>query len=103
MLRALSNMTVELNASLRIVRDSSASVHTASVEITRGNYDRSSRTEETASSLEQTAVAIKGFGDSIMHTGTAAGPLLHRSKRNVWTAVPHCPLQLNPRSARSPT
>src|SRR3984885_4868187 len=71
-LRALSNMTVELNATLRTVRDSSASVHTASVEITRGNYDLSSRTEETASSLEQTAVAIKEFGDSIMHTAESA-------------------------------
>jgi methyl-accepting chemotaxis protein len=71
-LRALSNMTVELNATLRTVRDSSASVHTASVEITRGNYDLSSRTEETASSLEQTAVAIKEFGDLIMHTAESA-------------------------------
>jgi len=71
-LRALSNMTVELNATLRTVRDSSASVHTASVEITRGNYDLSSRTEETASSLEQTAVAIKEFGDSIMQTAESA-------------------------------
>src|SRR6202042_2905599 len=52
--------------------DSSASVHTASVEITRGNYDLSSRTEETASSLEQTAVAIKEFGDSIMQTAESA-------------------------------
>ncbi|HEX2789615.1 MAG TPA: methyl-accepting chemotaxis protein [Steroidobacteraceae bacterium] len=71
-LRALSNMTVELNTTLRTVRDSSASIHTASVEITRGNYDLSSRTEETASSLEQTAVAIKEFGDSIMQTAESA-------------------------------
>jgi methyl-accepting chemotaxis protein-2 (aspartate sensor receptor) len=59
-------------ASLRTVRDSSASVHTASVEITRGNYDLSSRTEETVSSLEQTAVAIKEFGDSIIRTAESA-------------------------------
>ena len=72
MLRALSNMTVELNVTLRTVRDSSRSIHTASVEITRGNYDLSSRTEETASSLEQTAVAIKEFGDSIMQTAESA-------------------------------
>jgi methyl-accepting chemotaxis protein len=71
-LRALSNMTIELNATLRTVRDSSASIHTASVEITRGNYDLSSRTEETASSLEQTAVAIKEFGGSIMRTAESA-------------------------------
>jgi methyl-accepting chemotaxis protein len=71
-LRALSNMTIELNATLRTVRDSSASIHTASVEITRGNYDLSSRTEETASSLEQTAVAIKEFGGSIMQTAESA-------------------------------
>ena len=71
-LRALSNMTTELNATLRTVRDSSASIQTASVEITRGNYDLSSRTEETASSLEQTAVAIKEFGGSIMQTAESA-------------------------------
>jgi methyl-accepting chemotaxis protein len=71
-LRALSNMTVELNAALRSVRDSSASVHTASVEIARGNYDLSSRTEETASSLEQTAASIQDFGDSIMQTAESA-------------------------------
>jgi methyl-accepting chemotaxis protein len=71
-LRALSNMTTELNATLRTVRDSSASIHTASVEITRGNYDLSSRTEETASSLEQTAVAIKQFSGSIMQTAESA-------------------------------
>jgi len=39
--------TRELNVTLRTVRDSSTSIHTASVEITRGNYDLSSRTEET--------------------------------------------------------
>jgi methyl-accepting chemotaxis protein len=71
-LRALSNMTTELSAALRTVRDSSASIQTASVEITRGNYDLSSRTEETASSLEQTAVAIKEFGDSIIQTAESA-------------------------------
>jgi methyl-accepting chemotaxis protein len=71
-LRALSNMTVELNAALRSVRDSSASVHTASVEIARGNYDLSSRTEETASSLEQTATSIQDFSDSIMQTAESA-------------------------------
>jgi methyl-accepting chemotaxis protein len=71
-LRALSNMTVELNATLRSVRDSSASVHSASVEIARGNYDLSSRTEATASSLEQTAASIQDFGDSIMQTAESA-------------------------------
>jgi methyl-accepting chemotaxis protein len=71
-LRALSNMTTELSATLRTVRDSSASIQTASVEITRGNYDLSSRTEETASSLEQTAVAIKEFSGSIMQTAESA-------------------------------
>jgi methyl-accepting chemotaxis protein len=71
-LRALSNMTVELNVALRSVRDSSASVHTASVEIARGNYDLSSRTEETASSLEQTAASIQDFSDSITQTAESA-------------------------------
>ncbi len=71
-LRALSDMTIELNATLRTVRDSSASIHTASVEITRGNYDLSSRTEETASSLEQTAAAIKEFSGAVVQTAEAA-------------------------------
>jgi methyl-accepting chemotaxis protein len=71
-LRALSNMTVDLNATLRSVRDSSASVHSASVEIARGNYDLSTRTEQTASSLEQTAASIQEFGDSITQTAESA-------------------------------
>jgi methyl-accepting chemotaxis protein len=71
-LRALSNMTTELSNSLRTVRDSSVSIHAASLEIARGNSDLSSRTEAAASSLERTASAVKQFTGTIGHTADSA-------------------------------
>lgn len=59
LLRSLQNMQQELVSTVRTVRDSSESIYTGASEIAAGNNDLSSRTEEQAASLEQTAASME--------------------------------------------
>jgi methyl-accepting chemotaxis protein len=57
--RALDHTVANLNAALRKILASVASIDTASREIATGNLDLSTRTEMQASSLQQTASAMQ--------------------------------------------
>ena len=58
LLGALKLMQNNLSSIVGQVRTGTQTIHTATVEIAAGNLDLSSRTEEQASSLEQTAAAM---------------------------------------------
>jgi methyl-accepting chemotaxis protein len=71
LLGALNRMTLDLHRIVGAVRDSSASIASASGQIAAGNRDLSSRTEqqagaleETASSMEELTVAVKKNADN---------------------------------------
>ena len=59
MLRALGDMQQGLRLIVSEVREGVASVATASQQIAQGNLDLSARTEEQASSLQQTAASVE--------------------------------------------
>ena len=58
MLGALQKMQTNLSKVVSSVRQNSESVATASAQIAAGNNDLSNRTEQQASSLEETAASI---------------------------------------------
>ena len=55
MIEALADMRQRLHTLVSAVRRSTDSISTASTEIASGNHDLSTRTEEPASNLQQTA------------------------------------------------
>ncbi|MEQ4922437.1 methyl-accepting chemotaxis protein [Proteus hauseri] len=57
--RKLRDMRGKLAHSIRIVRDNSHAMHSGIQEISRGNTDLSSRTEQQAASLEETAASME--------------------------------------------
>ena len=57
--RKLRDMRGKLANSIRIVRDNSHAMHSGIQEISRGNTDLSSRTEQQAASLEETAASME--------------------------------------------
>ena len=71
-LRALQRMTAGLRDSLGVVRESSVSLHTAAAEIAIGNSDLSARTEQAASSLQQTASAMEELAGTLASSADAA-------------------------------
>ncbi|WP_024903236.1 methyl-accepting chemotaxis protein [Robbsia andropogonis] len=65
LLNALSQMQGNLVKTVRLVRDNSENVATASSEIAQGNLDLSQRTEEQAASVAQTASSMAELTDSV--------------------------------------
>ncbi|MDX6878007.1 chemotaxis protein, partial [Klebsiella pneumoniae] len=57
--RRLREMRGELARSIRIVRDNSQAMYSGIQEISKGNTDLSSRTEQQAASLEETAASME--------------------------------------------
>ncbi|WP_193015079.1 methyl-accepting chemotaxis protein [Proteus sp. FME41] len=57
--RQLRDMRGELARSIRIVRDNSHAMYSGIQEISKGNTDLSSRTEQQAASLEETAASME--------------------------------------------
>ncbi|WP_440867578.1 HAMP domain-containing protein [Symbiopectobacterium purcellii] len=58
LLNALNTMTANLQHLVGQLRDSAHSIASATAQIAAGNLDLSGRTEEHASSLEETAASI---------------------------------------------
>ncbi|MBN3752325.1 HAMP domain-containing protein [Paraburkholderia sp. Tr-20389] len=58
LLHALKKMDLQLSGSVRSIRDGTESVTVAAGQIASGNSDLSSRTEEQAASLEETAASM---------------------------------------------
>ena len=65
LLGALKTMSERLTETVRGIRDSSESVNVAAGQIAAGNMDLSARTEEQASSLEQTAASMTELTETV--------------------------------------
>ncbi len=70
--RALGRMVHDLGASLSTVRDATDQISTASAEIASGNMDLSQRTEQGASSLQQTVTAMDTLTGTVTQTAASA-------------------------------
>ena len=73
LLRGLAHMRDALHESLSTVRASADAIAEASGEVSAGSMDLSSRTEEAAASLEQTAAAMQQITESAQSSARAAG------------------------------
>ncbi|AUT73536.1 methyl-accepting chemotaxis protein [Paraburkholderia hospita] len=72
LLDGLRQMQVRLSHTVTAVRDSCESIGTAVGEIAAGTLDLSSRTEEQAASLEQTAASMSGLTDTVRQNAVRA-------------------------------
>ena len=72
LLRAMSTMVVQLNASMTTVRESSESIRQASAEIANGNQDLSLRTEQTASNLQQASTSTEQLNTTVHQSAESA-------------------------------
>ncbi|HEX7890597.1 MAG TPA: methyl-accepting chemotaxis protein [Ramlibacter sp.] len=73
LLGALAQMQDNLRALVANVGTSARSLHSAAQEMACGNQDLSQRTEETAGSLDRTAVAIVQITSTLQASGAALG------------------------------
>jgi methyl-accepting chemotaxis protein len=73
LLRGLSRMQQSLHESISTVRSSADAIATASGEVSAGSLDLSTRTEEAAASLEQTAAAMHHITDTAQSNASSAG------------------------------
>jgi len=72
LLKALASMQGSLKTLVTQVRTSTDSIGVASAEIADGNMDLSSRTEEAASSLQQTAASIEQMNGTVQASAQSA-------------------------------
>ncbi|MEM5341201.1 methyl-accepting chemotaxis protein [Paraburkholderia azotifigens] len=72
LLDGLRQMQTRLARTVTAVRDSCESIGTAVGEIAAGTLDLSSRTEEQAASLEQTAASMSGLTDTVRQNAVRA-------------------------------
>ncbi|RZL08466.1 MAG: HAMP domain-containing protein, partial [Rubrivivax sp.] len=73
LMTSMKAMQEGLRGMVSSVRESSESMLTASTEIAVGNQDLSTRTEHTASSLQQTAGAMGQLSDTVDQSARSAG------------------------------
>jgi len=73
LLRGLGRMQQALHESISTVRSSADAIATASGEVSAGSLDLSTRTEEAAASLEQTAAAMHHITDTAQANASSAG------------------------------
>ena len=72
LLDALWRMVQQLSGSITTVKQAAQSIGIASVEIASGNHDLSQRTENTASSLQETASSMVQLTTTVRHTADSA-------------------------------
>ena len=72
LLKALQAMRDSLASVVSNVRENADSVATASAQIAQGNIDLSSRTEEQASALQQTAASMDELSTTVRHNADNA-------------------------------
>ncbi|MDZ4396988.1 methyl-accepting chemotaxis protein [Hydrogenophaga sp.] len=65
LLQAMHTMQGQLSAVVRVVRENSESVATASAQIAQGNHDLSARTEQQASALQETAASMEELSSTV--------------------------------------
>jgi aerotaxis receptor len=72
MIRALTQMTMNMRATVSDVRDSAYLIQKMTAEIAAGTIDLSSHTEAQASSLEQTAASMEEMTSTVQQNASAA-------------------------------
>lgn len=72
MLGAMSSMRQQLSTLVQGVRQNAESVATASAQISQGNADLSTRTEQQASALQQTAVSMEAINSTARNNAANA-------------------------------
>jgi len=72
LLHALAGMQAALQSLVTQVRQTTEGINTASTEIADGNLDLSARTEEAASSLQQTAASIEEMHGTVQQSAQSA-------------------------------
>ncbi|MEZ5646831.1 MAG: methyl-accepting chemotaxis protein [Burkholderiaceae bacterium] len=72
LMRAMADMSTNLRQMVGMVQSSAQSMEVAASEIAAGNNDLSSRTEQTASSLEETAAAMTQINETVSRNAEAA-------------------------------
>ena len=70
----LNSMRKKLRAMVLDVRDTVASVNTASEEIASGNFDLSTRTESQASALQQTVSSMEQLASTVKQNAESSAP-----------------------------
>jgi aerotaxis receptor len=79
LIKSLTQMGINLRATVSDVRNSAESVRQASSEIASGNLDLSQRTEEQASSLEETASSMEELTSTVKQNADNARQADHLS------------------------
>ncbi|MCG6656237.1 HAMP domain-containing protein [Halomonas campisalis] len=69
---AFNQFVSRMEGVMRTIRDSSEQVRLASGEITLGNQDLSRRTENAASSLQETSASVEQISSTVGHTAESA-------------------------------
>lgn len=72
LIRALSQMNVNMRATVLDVRDGLSLMQRATAEIASGTLDLSSRTENQASNLQQTAASMEQINTTVRHNSDTA-------------------------------
>jgi aerotaxis receptor len=72
MIRALTQMTMNMRATVSDMRDSANMIQKMTAEIAAGTIDLSSHTEAQASSLEQTAASMEEMTSTVQQNASAA-------------------------------
>ena len=72
MLRSLRTMASQLASMVSAVRESAETIDVASREISQGNLDLSSRTEQQAASVQQTSASLHDLTDMVDRTSSHA-------------------------------
>ncbi|WP_322995851.1 methyl-accepting chemotaxis protein [Castellaniella sp.] len=85
--RALAEMIRSLRAAISEVHRGAGSVATAAAQITHGNLDLSSRTEQQASSLAQTAATMEELTATVRHNADNAQQANHLAAAAAQTAT----------------
>jgi len=80
--QSLYDMSKKLKHVILQVRDGSQNVSLSSDEISRGNLDLSSRTEEQAASLEETAASMEEITTTIQHNSDTSMQALELAKNS---------------------
>ncbi|HKX44493.1 MAG TPA: methyl-accepting chemotaxis protein [Burkholderiaceae bacterium] len=71
-LDALDQVQLQLNRTISDIRGAADQIDTASTEIAQGNFDLSTRTEQTASALQQTAATMGQLATAIRQNAATA-------------------------------
>ena len=69
---AFNRFVSRMETVMLTIRDSSESVHVAATEITQGGQDLSRRTENAASSLQQTSASMEEITSTVEHTAESS-------------------------------